>query len=77
MISVPAATDLGASCAAEGPDNDLDYLVREVCFQVRAAGTARDVNGILQDASRHGPIMDRINAECGNEIAAIYECPEP
>ena len=51
----------------------MDYLVWEVCRQVRIEGiTAGEVSGILVDATRHGAVMDRIEAECGDEIAAVY-----
>ena len=65
---------LGTSCRSEEPRGDLEYLVWEVCRQVRVEGmTADQVGGILHDASRHGAIMDRIEAECGDEIAAFYD----
>jgi len=64
---------VGTSCGQEQPRNDLDYLVWEVCRQVRIEGmTADEVSGILVDATRHGAVMDRIEAECGDEIAAVY-----
>ena len=64
---------LGASCGNGPPPDDLDYLVWEVCRQVRIEGTTADeVGGILVDATRHGAVMDRIEAECGDEIAAVY-----
>ena len=63
---------LGSACRSEGPADDLDYLVWEVCRQVRAEGvTAAEVSGILHDASRHGAVMERIEAECGEEIASV------
>ena len=63
----------GASCRNEQPTDDLDYLVWEVCRQATATGvTAYEVAGILQDASRHGAVMDRIKDECGDEIAAVF-----
>ena len=66
-------TLLGTSCRSEGPD-DLEYLVWEVCRQVRSEGvTTHQVSGILLDASRHGAVMDRIEAECGDEIASVFE----
>lgn len=68
---------LGAACASEPPPDDLDYLVWEVCRQVRVEGkTADEVSGILIDATRHGAVMDRIEAECGDEIAAVYRDSE-
>ena len=64
---------VGASCGQEQPRDDLDYLAWEVCRQVRVEGmTADEVSGILVDATRHGAVMDRIEAECGDEIAAVY-----
>ena len=76
VISAVMATGIGASCVDEKPADDLDYLVWEVCRQVRAAGaTVERVDGILHDASRHGPIMDRVEAECGDDIAAVYGAP--
>ena len=46
---------LGTSCRSEEPRGDLEYLVWEVCRQVRVEGmTADQVGGILHDASRHG-----------------------
>lgn len=63
----------GASCADEQPPDDLDYLAWEVCRQVRIEGmTADEVSGILVDATRHGAVMGRIEAECGDDIAAVY-----
>ena len=77
-MSVVIFSGLGASCADDRPTDDVEYLVWEVCRQIRAAGTTVDqVSGILHDASRHGPIMDRIEAECGSEIAAIYDTTIP
>ena len=62
-----------ASCGSEQPPDDLDYLVWEVCRQVRIEGkTADEVSGILVDATRHGAVMDRIEEECGDDIAAVY-----
>ena len=64
---------VGASCGNEQPRDDLDYLAWEVCRQVRIESmTADDVSGILVDATRHGAVMERIEAECGDEIAAVY-----
>ena len=64
---------LAVTCANEPPPDDLDYLAWEVCRQVRIEGiTADEVSGILVDATRHGAVMDRIEAECGDEIAAVY-----
>ena len=61
------------ACRSEPPIDDLDYLVWEVCRQVRAEGVTADrVSGILHDATRHGAIMDLIEAECGEDIAAVY-----
>ena len=55
------------------PRDDLDYLVWEVCSQVNQEGmTADRLSGILVDATRHGAIMSRIEAECGDTIASIY-----
>lgn len=62
-----------SSCGKEQPPDDLDYLVWEVCRQVRIEGkTADEVSGILVDATRHGAVMDRIEEECGDDIAAVY-----
>lgn len=64
---------VSASCGKEQPRDDLDYLVWEVCRQVRIEGmTADEVSGILVDATRHGAVMDRIEAECGDDIAAVF-----
>lgn len=64
---------LGSSCGVEAPPDDLEYLVWEVCRQITTEGvTADQVSGILQDASRHGPVMDDIEAECGAEIASVF-----
>ena len=64
---------LSASCGNQQPPDDLDYLVWEVCRQVRIEGMTEDeVSGILVDATRHGAVMDLIEAECGNDIAAVY-----
>ena len=61
------------SCESQDPLDDREYLVWEVCHQVRTEGmTAGRVSGILHDASRHGPVMDDIEAECGDEIASVY-----
>ena len=68
-----AACGGGRPPADEPPGGDLEYLVWEVCRQVRSPNaTAGRVSGILQDASRHGPVMDAIEAECGQEIAAAF-----
>ena len=68
-----AAVLVGASCGKDQPPDDLDYLAWEVCRQVRVEGmTADEVSGILVDATRHGAVMDRIEAECGEDIAAVY-----
>lgn len=62
-----------SSCGKEQLPDDLDYLVWEVCRQVRIEGkTADEVSGILVDATRHGAVMDRIGEECGDDIAAVY-----
>ena len=62
-----------SSCGKEQPPDDLDYLAWEVCRQVRIEGkTADEVSGILVDATRHGAVMDRIEEECGDDIAAVY-----
>ncbi len=64
---------VSASCGDEQPPDDLDYLAWEVCRQVRIEGmTADKVSGILVDATRHGAVMGRIEAECGDDIAAVY-----
>ena len=69
---------VGASCGEGRPRDDLDYLAWEVCRQVRTPGvTADKVSGILTDATRHGPVLDHIQAECGDEIAAVYGDPRP
>lgn len=63
----------GAACEKEQPRSDLDYLAWEVCRQVRVEDvTADEVSGILVDATRHGAVMERIEAECGKDIAAVY-----
>ena len=69
-----AACGGGHPPADEPPGGgDLEYLVWEVCRQVRSPNaTPGLVSGILQDASRHGPVMDAIEAECGQEIAAAF-----
>ena len=68
---------MGASRGREQPQEDPEYLTREVCRQVRIEGrTADEVSGILIDANRHGTVMDRIEAECGDEIAAVYRDSE-
>ncbi len=62
-----------SSCGKEQPPDDLDYLVWEVCRQVRIEGkTADEVSGILVDATRHGAVMNRIEEECGDDISAVY-----
>lgn len=67
---------LGSSCRTEEPGSDLEYLVWEVCRQVRVEGvTADQVSGILHDASRHGAVMESIEAECGEDIARVYADP--
>lgn len=67
---------LGTSCRSEEPGSDLEYLVWEVCRQVRLEGVTPDqVDGILHDASRHGAVMELIEAECGDDIARIYTDP--
>ena len=64
---------LASSCGSEEPQDDLEYLVREVCRQVRIEGvTADQVSGTLHDAARHGAVMGLIEVECGDEIAAVY-----
>ncbi len=68
---------MGTSCGREQPRDDLEYLTWEVCRQVRIEGmTADQVSGILIDATRHGAVMDWIEAECGDEIAAVYRDSE-
>ena len=64
----------GAACGEDAPPaDDLEYLVWEVCRQVRIPGTTADqVSGILQDAARHGAVMYLIEAECGGDIAAVF-----
>ena len=70
LIVVPL---LLCSCGDQEPRDDLEYLVWEVCRQIRIDGvTAEQVSGILLDASRHGPVMDGIEAECGEEIASVF-----
>lgn len=64
---------LASSCGSEEPQDDLEYLVWEVCRQIRVEGvTADQVSGILHDAARHGAVMGLIEAECGDEIASVY-----
>ena len=73
IASLLLAMVLGLSCGNEQPADDLDYLVREVCRQVTVEGmTADRVSGILHDASRHGAVMKQIDAECGDDIAAVF-----
>jgi len=68
---------LTVSCRSAEPRSDLEYLVWEVCRQIRAEGvTADQVAGILHDATRHGPVMELIEAECGDDITDIYS-PDP
>ncbi len=68
---------MGTSCGRQQPQDDLEYLTCEVCRQVTIEGmTADQVSGILIDATRHGAVMDRIEAECGDEIAAVYRDSE-
>lgn len=75
VLTVIAAI-LVTSCGSEEPRSDLEYLVWEVCRQVRVEGVSPDqVDGILHDASRHGAVMERIEAECGDDIAGIYADP--
>ena len=67
---------LTVSCGSEEPREDLEYLVWEVCRQIRVEGVTPDqVDGILHDASRHGAVMKPIEAECGDDIARIYADP--
>jgi len=67
---------LGTSCRSEEPRSDLEYLVWEVCRQIRLEGVTPDqVDGILHDASRHGAVMELIEAECADDIASIYAVP--
>lgn len=58
----------------EGPSpDDVRYLVREACGQLRAEDvTADKAAGILQDAARHGAVIDDIQAECGPAISALF-----
>ena len=68
---------LVAGCAGggeEGPSpDDMRYLVREACGQLRAEDvTAAKAAGILQDAARHGTVIDDIQDECGPAIAALF-----
>ncbi|MCY4369837.1 MAG: hypothetical protein OXF41_10595 [bacterium] len=64
---------MGPSCRREQPQDDVEYLTREVSRQVRIEGrTADEVSGILIDATRHGTVVDRIEAECGDEVAMDY-----
>ena len=61
------------SCGDQEHRDDLEYLVWEVCRQVRIEGmTAGQVSGILHDAARHGAVMDDIEAECGEEVASVF-----
>ena len=67
---------LATSCRSEEPRSDLEYLVWEACRQVGAEGmTADRVADILHDASRHGAVIELIEAECGEDIARIYSDP--
>ena len=73
FLTLALAALLSVSCGRTPAPDDLDYLVWEVCRQVRVEGmTADEVSGILVDATRHGAVMDRIEAECGDEIAAVF-----
>lgn len=76
VVLMVMATLLVTSCGSEEPRDDLEYLVWEVCRQIRVEGvTPGQVDGILHDASRHGAVMERIEAECGDDIARIYANP--
>ena len=56
------------------PD-DVRYLVWETCRRLRSEGaTAEQATGILQDAARHGAVIDDIEAECGPAISALFPC---
>lgn len=73
VVLVVMVVLLASSCRSEEPRSDLEYLVWEVCRQIRAEGmTADHVSGILHDASRHEAVMESIEAECGEDIAAVY-----
>lgn len=68
---------LAAGCGGggeEGPSpDDVRYLVREACGQLRAEDvTADKAAGILQDAARHGAVIDDIQDECGPAISALF-----
>ncbi len=68
---------LGATFWAAGRTerrSDIDYLVWEVCRQIRVEGVTIDqASGILHDASRHGSeLMERVEAECGEDIAEVF-----
>ena len=76
MTLMVMAALLGSSCRSEEPSSDLEYLVWEVCRQIRVEGvTADQVAGILHDATRHGPVMELIEAECGDDITRVYGDP--
>lgn len=73
VASILVVAVVGISCRDDRLTDDLDYLVWEVCRQVRTAGvTADEVSGILHDATRHGAVMDRIEDECGDDIASVF-----
>lgn len=78
---LPAAVSACVACGGGRPPadepplgaDDLEYLVWEVCRQVRSPNPTPDrVSGILRDAARHGAVMDAIEAECGEEIAVVF-----
>ena len=77
---IPAAAMtvlLLAGCGGGGEDgpspDDVRYLVWETCRQLRSEGaTAEQAAGILQDAARHGAVIDDIEAECGPAISAFF-----
>ena len=76
--SILATAVFGTSCGDGRPTDDLDYLVWEVCRQVRVEGvTADQVAGIIHDATRHGAVMAPIEAECGEDIAAVFATTSP
>lgn len=77
LIPAAAMTALllaGCGGGEDGPSpDDVRYLVWETCRQLRAEGaTAERAAGVLQDAARHGAVIDAIQAECGPAISALF-----
>lgn len=77
LIPAAALTVLLLAGCGGGDDvpsaDDVRYLVWETCRQLRSEGaTAEQAAGILQDAARHGAVIDAIEAECGPAISALF-----